>query len=99
MEHTEIQYIIIYGGDWNICICKNTEELKNKIIEYYEKYSEFIKKLFIQKYFTKKYVKKHNVDEVIKTTIEIGSELKSIIGFDHIIIKIIEIDGNFHIHE
>ena len=98
MEEKEIQYIIIYNGNLDICVCENSEVLRNKIIEFNELYSEFIEKHIVNKYTTKKYIKKHNIDEVIKTTIEISNELESNIGIKNGITKIIEIDGNFHIH-
>lgn len=96
MEDKEIQYIIIYNGDLDIC--ENSEELRNKIIEFNEKYSEFIEKHIVKKYITKKYIKKHNIDEVIRTTIEISNELESNVGIKYGITKIIEINGSFHIH-
>ena len=98
MDENEIQYIIIYNGDLDICVCENSEELRNKIIKFNEFYSEFIEKHIVQKYITKKYIKKHNIDEVIKTTIEISNELKRNSGIKYGITKIIEINGSFHIH-
>ena len=34
MEEKEIQYIIIYNGNLDICVCENSEVLRNKIIEF-----------------------------------------------------------------